>query len=131
MPAPVLTYPLKIDALRRRVGAVFRVAAVGTIDLMHPAIPLFALVLGAGTLTLARYRVAPLTWLISSHFGRYGLLEFTCLLAIGYFAILPAGPVVRIIEVPSQMLSAAGIVLLGLGGGFLVIGLMLLLRRSE
>lgn len=100
-------------------------------DSMHPAIPLLALLLGAGTFTLARYRVAPLTWRISSHSGRYALLEFAGLLAIGYFAILPAGPVARVIAVPSQMLSATGIVLLGLGAGFLVIGLMLLLRRNE
>jgi hypothetical protein len=87
-------------------------------DLMHPAIPPLAILLGAGTLTLARYRVAPLTWRISSHLARYALVEFACLLAIGYVAILPAGP-------------AVGIVLLGLGAGFLAVGLMLLFRRNE
>lgn len=88
-------------------------------DPIHRAMPLLALLLGAGTLTLARYRVAPLTWRVSSHFVKYALLEFAGLLAIVYFAI------------PRAMLSATGIVLLGLGGGFLVIGLMLLFRRSQ
>jgi hypothetical protein len=100
-------------------------------ELMHPAVPPLTVLLGAGTLTLAQYRVAPLIWRISGHLNRYAVLEFACLLAIGYVAILPAGPVAPIIAVPSKMLNFTGIVLLGLGGGFLVVGLMLLFRRNE
>jgi len=100
-------------------------------DLIHPAIPPLAILLGAGTLTLARYLVAPMIWRISSPFDRYWFLVFACALGLGYAAILPDGPVASIIAIPSQLLGLIGIVLLGLGGGFLIIGLLLLFRRNE
>jgi hypothetical protein len=100
-------------------------------ELMHPAIPPLAILLGAGTLTLAQYRATPLIWRISNQYDRYGLLVFACGLGLSYVAILPDGPVAQIIAVPTQLLNVIGIVLVGLGAGFAVVGAMLLFRRNE
>lgn len=100
-------------------------------DLIHPVIPPLAILLGAGTLTLARYRVAPMIWRLSSHSDRYALLVIAFLLAVGYSAIRPTGPLAQVTAASSQIANLTGIVLLGLGAGFLIVGLLLLFRRSE
>ena len=62
-------------------------------DLLRPALPILILLAGAGALTLARYRVTPLTWSLSPHFVRYGLLQMAGLLAMGYWILRSALPV--------------------------------------
>lgn len=98
-------------------------------DLLHPALPILMLLAGAGALTLARYQVTPLTWRLSSHFVRYGLLQVAGLLAMGYWILRSALPA-PLSAGQARMIGTTAILFLGLGAGFLVVGLRLMFRRS-
>ena len=98
-------------------------------DLLHPALPILLLLAGAGALTLAKYRVAPLTWSLSPQFVRYGLLQVAGLLTMVYWLLRSTLPA-PLSAGHARIIGALEILFLGLGVGFLVDGLQLMFRRS-
>lgn len=99
-------------------------------DLLHPAVSILMLLAGAGALTLAKYRVAPLTWSLSRQFARYGLLQVAGLLTMGYWILRSPLPA-PLSAGHARMIGALEILFfLGLGVGFLIVGLQLMFRRS-
>ena len=95
-------------------------------DLLNQAIPPAVLLLGASNLTRALYGVAPA---FANHVGRFVPLGLALTLTGGYVALVLLGPIFRLVDVPAEAVGTMGIVLLGLGAGFLIASLLLILRR--